>query len=199
LVDPGYENQLTSLDEILDSGIEFGYPDTFRALFAESSDLRHKEVVERSEIFSTYGVCLDRFRETGNIAIFVPVVAVQIYKNIYNEHNTYCPINDDDYALRFITTYVQKGSIFLESLNKFIALSIESGMFGNSLRDSLFLPNPTVDSSDLAEGYFVFTLSHFRIAFHILFVGHGLSFLLFLCEVFSHFIFRQVRFCKLIV
>jgi len=25
LVDPGYENQLISLDEILDSGIEFGY------------------------------------------------------------------------------------------------------------------------------------------------------------------------------
>ena len=25
LVDPGYENQLTSLDKILDSGIEFGH------------------------------------------------------------------------------------------------------------------------------------------------------------------------------
>jgi hypothetical protein len=36
---------------------------------------------------------------------------------------------------------------------------------------------------DASDGYFVFTLSHLRIAFYILFLGHSLSCLLFVCEV----------------
>jgi len=192
LIDPGYCNQLTSLDEILYSGIEFGYPDVFRNFFAISSDLRHEEFIERGEICSTYEVCIDRIRETGNFATFLPVWVVQNYTNIINDHSTVCLLNDDDYVFIFLTAYVQKGSFFLESLNKFFALSIESGVFDKALRNIEFMLKPFRQSSDLSAGYFVFTLSHLRIAFSILFVGHSLSFLLFLCEVFFHFILKYV-------
>jgi hypothetical protein len=113
LVDQGYENHLTSLDEILDSGIEFGYPHIFSGLFGFSSDLRLTEVVERGEKYSTYDVCIDRIRETGNFASFLPMWLVQNYKNIINDHSTVCLLNDDDYNFFFTTTYVQRGSLFL--------------------------------------------------------------------------------------
>jgi hypothetical protein len=54
MVDPGYENQLTSLDEILDSGIEFRYRDILNIFFGVTSISRHNEVAERAEICSTY-------------------------------------------------------------------------------------------------------------------------------------------------
>jgi hypothetical protein len=41
---------LTSLDEILDSGMEFGYDEFGSIFFILSSDLRHTEVVERVEM-----------------------------------------------------------------------------------------------------------------------------------------------------
>jgi hypothetical protein len=192
LVDPGYENQLKSLDEILDSGIAFGFTDGESVFFGLSSDLRHNMVVERAEKCVTYEVCINRIRETGNFAIFAPMWIVQNYTNTINDHSTVCLLNDDDYSFFFITTYVQKGSFFLELLNKYVTLLIESGMFARAARDSVYVPKPIRNDIDMSEGYFVFTLSHLRIAFYILFVGQVLSFLLFLCEVFYHCRLRYV-------
>jgi hypothetical protein len=113
LVDPGYENQLTSLDEILDSGIEFGYNEFGNIEFSLSSELRHKEVVERAEKFSKTEECIDRIRETGNFATFAPIWFVQFYKNITNDHGSVCLLNDDNYLFLFVTTYMQKVAFFL--------------------------------------------------------------------------------------
>ena len=192
LADPGYENQLASLDDILDSGIEFGYPEGSEVFFYESSVLRHKEVLERAEICSTYEVCIDRIRMTGNFALYAPVWAAQIYTNAINDHSTVCLLNDDDYDFFFLTTYVQKGRFFLESLNKFVSLYIESGMIHRNVKDSVYIPRRVLNNTDASDGYFVFNLSRLSIAFYILFFGHGVSFLLFLCEVFYHFRLRYV-------
>jgi len=190
LVDPGYGSQLTSLDEILDSGIEFGYVDAFRILFVLYSDSRYKEIGERAEICSTSEVCVNRIRETGNFATFSPVFIVQNYTNTINDHSTVCLLNDDDYDFFYITTYVQKGSFLLESLNKYITLGFESGVFDRFLKDITFMSRYNRNNIDVPDGYFVFNLSHLLFAFYVLFFGHGLSFLLFLCEVFYHFKFR---------
>ena len=113
--------------------------------------------------------------------------AVQIYTNAINDHSTVCLLNDHDYDFVFLTTYVQKGSFFLESLNKFVCLYIESGMIHRNVKDSVYVPRPVRNNTDLSEGYFVFTLNHLRIAFYILFFGQGVSFLMFLCEASYHF------------
>jgi hypothetical protein len=190
LVDPGYENQLTSLDDILDSGIEFGYVEFYNMIFSLSSDLRHKEIYERAKLFSKTEECIDRIRETGNFAAFAPIWFAQFYTNMTNDHGSVCLLNEDDYILFFITTYTQKGSFFLESLNKYITLSLESGMIARTTRESVFVPKPIRDNMDVSDGYFVFTLSHLRIAFYILFFGQGVSFIMFLCEVFYNFRLR---------
>jgi len=186
LVDPGYEIPLTSLDEILDSGIEFGYTDRWNIEFGVSSELRHKEVVERAEICSTFVECFNRIRETGKFALYAPVWVVKNYTNTINDHNTVCLLNDDGNYFSFVTPYVQKGSFLLESLNKFVSLYTESGMFHRIVRDTVYMSKFTRNIIDVSDGYFFYTLNHLRIAFYILFFGHGLSFLLFLCEVFYH-------------
>ena len=146
VVDPGYENQLTSLDETLNSGIEFGYDESSHIAFNLSSDLRHKEVVTRAEICSNFEVCIDRIRETGNFATYAPVWVVWNYTSIMNDHSTVCVLNDDDYESFFVTTYVQKGSAFLESLNKFVAYYIESGIIHRKVRDRVNKSNDDVSS-----------------------------------------------------
>ena len=190
LVDPGYGSQLTSLDEILDSGIEFGYIDLWNIMFGVSSDLRHEEVFKRAEICSTPEVCIDRIRETGNFAIFDTMFAVGNYTNTINDHSTVCPLNDLDCDFVFISTYVQEGSFFLESLNKYIILSFESGVTDRFVTDIVLMSRFNRNDIDVPDGYFVFNLSHLLFPFYILFFGHGLSFLLFLFELFYHFYLR---------
>jgi hypothetical protein len=190
LVDPGYENQIKTLDEILDSGMEFGYRKVWEKYFRVSSVSRHKEVIARSEICSTFEVCIDRIRETGNFALFAPMWIVQNYTNTINDRSSVCLLNDGDYGLIFITTYVQKGSFFLEPLNKFVSLYIETGMLHRKARDSVYMSSSTRNNTDVSDEYFVFTFSHLHIAFYIFFFGHGLSFLLFLFEKFYLFRLR---------
>ena len=84
LVDPGYKNPLTSLDEILDPGIEFVYTEEINTFLNLSSYWRHKEVVERAERCSTYKVGIDRICETGNFATFFRVCSVRNYTDIIN-------------------------------------------------------------------------------------------------------------------
>jgi hypothetical protein len=113
LVDPGYDSQLASLDEILDSGIKFGYDEFSNMFFRLSSELKHKEVFERTEICSKTEECIDRIRETSNFATFAPIYFVQVYINIINDHSSVCLLNEDDYFYVFVTTYVQKVAFFL--------------------------------------------------------------------------------------
>jgi hypothetical protein len=182
LADPGYENQLKTSEEILDSGIEYGYISATTPFYI-MPDFKNKKVVASGVKCSKDLECLDRIRESGNFAAFVQTGFAHNYINVKNAHSTVCPINDDDYIFYFVTTYVQKGSIFLESLNKFISFFIESGMAGGLSRKCVHVTRLTRNTTAASDGYFVFTLSHLRIAFYILFLGHSLSFLLFLCEV----------------
>jgi hypothetical protein len=190
LVDPGYDNQLTSLDEILDSGIEFGYPVNLNLIFDTFSDLRHKEVLERGEKYSPPEKCIDKIRETGKYACFVPVQLVLNYFSRIHDRSSICLLNDDEYYFSFITTYVQKGSFFLESLNKFVTVSIESGIIDKTVRGSVFVSGSIRNDTDVSDGYFIFKLSHLHISFYILFLGYVVGFFLFLCEVFYHFRIR---------
>jgi hypothetical protein len=171
------------LEEILDSGIEYGFSYFENITFDITSDLKHKEVALRGQQCSSEWECLNRIHETGNFAGFFPTGFAYNLTISINDDSTVCPLNDDDYVLGFLTTYVQKGSFFLESLKKFITLSIESGMADRVLRKSVYVTRPTRKRMDASDGYFVFTLSHFRIAFYILFLCHSVSCLLFVCEV----------------
>jgi hypothetical protein len=162
--------------------MEYGY--TYKTgTLGNSSYLSHKEFVARGEMCSKEWECLQRIREIGNVATFVATYLAHYYTNIINDHGTICPLNDYDYVFSFITTYMQKRSFFLESLNRFIPLSIESGMADRVLGESVHVTRLTRNTTAASDEYFVFTLSHFRIAFYSLFLCHSLSCLLFVCEV----------------
>jgi hypothetical protein len=170
----------------------FGFSDDFRASFSISSVTGHELISKRGETCWTYAVCIDRIHESGNFAMYAPVWSVQNYTKLFKIQSSVCQLNDDDYDILFITSYVQKGSFFLESLNMFVVFLMQSGLINKKVRDSVYMPRSIRNTTDVSDGYFVFTLNHLRIAFYILFVGHGVSFLLFLCEVLYHFRLRYV-------
>jgi hypothetical protein len=183
LVDPGYQEQLTTLEGLLESGIKFGFTYDTDIFYAESSDWRHKEILERREECQLPKKCLDRIRERGDFAILVQDWFVQNYTNKINNHNFICPLNDDDSILVFLSLYVRKGSFLLEIINKLVRIATESGMALKTVRDRIITNRDISFSADIFGEYFVFTLNHLRIAFYILLVGHSMSLVLFACEL----------------
>lgn len=191
LVDPGYQNQLTTLGEILQSGIEFGYRSDFDKLYSESSDSRHMELLARREECSSEQTCIDRIRETGNFATLCQTWMVQDYTNFINDHSFICPLNDDDTFFVFLCIYMPKGSFLLEFVNRLVSFSTESGIIEKKDRERKYKNKDIPEPENIFGDYFVFTLSHLRIAFYILFVGYGLSLLLLLGELLHHFRLRK--------
>jgi hypothetical protein len=186
LVDPGYQKQLTTLEEILESGMKFGYRNDFVKFYEESSDWRHKELLARREECSPEEICLNKIRETGDFATLAEEWFVQNFTYSINDHSFVCPLNDDDYFFVFLSVYVQKGSFLLEFVNKIVTFAMESGMALKADRDRRISNRDVPDPADIFGEYFVFTPNHLRIAFYILFLGHSVSFILFVCELIYH-------------
>jgi hypothetical protein len=182
-VDPGYQEQLTTLEDILESGIKFGFPREIDLHYEESSDWRHKEILERKEDCTLPKKCLDRIRETGDFAIHIQDWFVQNYTNKINNHNFICRLNDDDTFFVFLSIYMQKGSFLLDLVNKLVTVATESGMALKANKDDIITNRDVPSSVDIFGEYFVFTLNHLRIAFYILLVGDSVSLAVFVCEL----------------
>ncbi|XP_021939798.1 uncharacterized protein LOC110839677 isoform X4 [Zootermopsis nevadensis] len=186
LVDPGYQKQLTTLEEILESGMAFGYRNDFDIHYDESSDWRHKELLSKREDCSPEIMCIDRIRETGNYATLSEEWLVQDYTNFINDHSFICPLNDDDTFFILISFYFPKGSFLLEFINRFISSSTESGMIVKMDRDRRYKNKDVPEPGNVFGEYFIFTLGHLSVAFYILLFGHSLSLLLFIGELLYH-------------
>jgi hypothetical protein len=199
LVDPGYQKQLTTLEEILESGIEFGYPPAFDMFYGNSSDWRHMELLLKRVKCSTVETCIDRIRETGNFATFSVTNVVQYYTNFMNYPSFICPLNDYDFFPVFFCFYVPKGSFLLEFVNRLVSVATESGMIVKRERDIIIENKGVADSGIIFGDYFVFTLIHLRIAFYTLFLGQCLSVLLFVGELLFHLTLKKCNFCCFIV
>jgi hypothetical protein len=175
------------LEEILESGIEFGYKGECDFYYDESTDWRHKEILAKRKECSSAEACVDRIRETGNFAFLLQEWYVQNYINYINDHSFVCPLNDYDTFNVFVCFYLPKGSILLEFTNRFATSITESGLAVKVYRDGL-LQNKDVDvSGEIFGDYFVFTVSHLRLAFYILFLGDFLSVLFFFGELLYSF------------
>jgi hypothetical protein len=192
LVDPGYQTQLTTLEEILESGIGFGYPPEFDVWYTDSSDWRHKELLSKREACWPEETCIDRIRETGNFASLCQAWVVVHNTNISSDHSLICPLNDVDTFPVFLSFYVPKGSFLLEFVNQLVSVATESGMAVKVDRDRTCKNKDVADSREIFGDYFVFTVSHLRVAFYVLFVGHGLSVLLFVGELLYYFILKKL-------
>jgi hypothetical protein len=183
LVDPGYQEQLTTLEGILESGMKFGFTDDINMHYEESSDRRHKEILARKEECLLPRMCLQRILERGDFAILVQDWLVQEFTNDVNDHSFICLLNVYDSFPVFLSLYVRKGSPFLELANRFVRVATESGMASKMEADVIFVKRNIFGRAKRFGEYFVFNVNHLRVAFYILLVGHSVSLALLVCEL----------------
>jgi hypothetical protein len=186
LVDPGYQEQLTTLEGILESGMKFGYRHEYAKFYEESSDWRHKELLARREECSPEHICLHRIRERGDFATLAEEWYVQNLTSGLSDHAVFCPLNDADYFFVFLSVYAQKGSYLLEFFNRIVTFATESGIIVKADRKRRTAYKKDSGEAESFGEYFVFTLNHLRIAFYVFILGHSTSFVLFVCELLRH-------------
>jgi hypothetical protein len=186
LVDPGLQKQISSLDELLSSGLEYGYDSLMDKYFFEDdpSDWRHAVIRANRKSCLDNVECLRRTVEKGDFVTFAHSWYEEHFVAVNNPYGPKVICAMDGYIRSTaVTMYFEKGSPFVEPFNSVIHRAVEGGFVrkvASDLRSSWILrevrsSNNSESGDNLGSGCFIFSVAHLEIAFLILTVGLSLS------------------------
>ncbi|KAJ4446709.1 hypothetical protein ANN_13406 [Periplaneta americana] len=190
LVDPGFQTQISTLNELLESGLTYATNKDWETFLNTTS----KEYYSQITLKRKYCAHLECYHLFFNSSQFVMISSSNIFEYYATRANVpICSI--DEYINKFpIVMYLRKGTPLLKNFNHAIRRMKEVGLFDKFLRDmKIYIKEKTshdddddddddVNTASELTGYFVFTMSHIGFAFYMLGVGYLLSFVVLLME-----------------
>lgn len=185
LIDPGLEHEISTVEELLESGMELGIPTTVDTVLPELTSSRYIH----HTLCTDMSLCFRRLAYEGNFAVLC-----SRYNTEYDEGHKYIDSNgksrlchlQQTFSLQFVTMTVQKGSSLLEKFNTIISHVIEAGLVNLWWKDLKYVA--TLRAAKVFEApnseYTAMTTEHFQSAFFVLAFGSLLAVLCFVWEFF---------------
>jgi len=192
LVEPGYRKQIKTFDDLIQSGLMYGYLEATE--IALNISMYYERTKIRSPRFycSEPNECLKRLITHGDITmVHFPNAAEYDAFKIISSHNRkqVCFLEEDIYKMNLVM-YMQTGNPLIHRANTIIRRTIEAGLVDNywSMVKWRVRLKSVVNSTDDAvltddNEYFALALSHLKVAFIILIVGYILCAILFIAEL----------------
>jgi hypothetical protein len=185
-------DQITSVEELLKSGLEYGYTSGFEKYIDDIEDSSYSEIKNHRSICSTSTSCVERVitSDFATLSSAYLVDYILITKMSGGLSYPICPLSHN-VAIWRVSMYLSKGSPLLNPINQVIRRLTESGLVGRFFRDYRNVSMKEVWSlTDIKKryahnvnNYITFSLSHLRLVFVSLFTGLWVSFVVFLCEL----------------
>lgn len=194
LVSPGYHNRISNFDELLDSGLLYGKDENLDS-FMRLAKYYEQEKFETYLDCSARHKCLERLFTDGDITMLSPLIDVMYvlsHVGLAQNGKLICTLDDNVFPLD-ISLYLTKGHPLLDLFNTVITRCTEAGLVAKYWSDLIFynhlrhMGKSKAPSCEVFSGmYFVFSLSHLKIAFVVLVFGFMLSVIVFLAELVYH-------------
>ncbi|KAJ4431189.1 hypothetical protein ANN_19786 [Periplaneta americana] len=188
LVEPGYEKNLETFDELLRSNLKYGYVDIME-LTASTTDYTEHKLFPQSRRVDCSDVtnCMKRVILKRDIAaIGAPIVSHYIASilGVDDEMKVVCFLEE---RLVFASNIalLPKGSPLLPHLNVLIRRTCEGGLVDKLWEETKHIALLTSEKRSTENGndlYFVFSLSHLSPVFILLIVGLVICSFVFLLE-----------------
>jgi hypothetical protein len=197
IIDPGHQKQMKSVNDVLESGVQYGFhPDLHVNLLDESDELP-KEIVQHSEPCKNVELCTQRVAERGDFATISSHHRIQ-YLNTYktlddNGEALLCTFGDN-VMLKFKTFYLPQGSPLLYHCNRVIRAAMEAGLVEYWWQNELItsrIKAAAIRTISPLDNYSVLILTYLQSAFYLLILGYGFALLIFAGEMFRHTIFHS--------
>jgi hypothetical protein len=196
LVNPGFGKSITTLNELLESGIEYGYPgDTGDLHF---SDPTYDIIRKNRKTCKTLYKCLQRVLERKDFATIFDSFHAEYFRTrllFQNIHVQFCTLEEDILLFR-VSMYMAKGNPLLHRINTIITRIFEAGLYGKWQKDfvsSSRLNDHPIDDNytnfsdfateELNTDYSTFSLMHLQVVFYTFLIGQIISTFVFLAEV----------------
>jgi hypothetical protein len=196
LVNPGFGKQIENFEELMSSGLEYGYDQELYDLFFETSS----EDVGENRHFTPSNctdreACLLRVINDNDFATLQIEFMTMYFVTIYLQKESLLCALKDNFRVIDIVMYFPKGSHFRFPINGVIRKILEAGLmkkFENNMKElwkiqqeSLAVRDFVVKNSPV-DDFFVFNTSHLHIAFWSLALGFGLSSVCLLFEILCY-------------
>lgn len=183
LIQPGFEHEISTVNELLESGMEMGLPTTVDTVLPE---LTSKLYIRRT-FCTDMSTCFHRLAFEGNFAVLCSK-----YNTEYDVARKYtdssgksliCHLKED-FSLQFITLTVRKGSHLLDKFNRIISHVLEAGLMNTWWKNLKY--KATLRAASAFTGHnskhTAMTTQHFQSAFFVLAIGLILAMLCFVWE-----------------
>ncbi|KAJ9578933.1 hypothetical protein L9F63_024963 [Diploptera punctata] len=194
LIDTGFYKQISSEEEMLESGIDFGYHPITELVHTDMVGERYK----RRNLCSNMGDCISRVAYRADMAVFiVKILADHMLYTKYVDSNgkpLLCHV-DEMFSSVYYSMLLQKGSVYLEKFDKIILQLNQAGITEFWWRNLSY--NDRINAVKMAEPksdeYIVLEIKHFLSTIVLLLFGYVTSVIALLCEVLSNKIFKCFR------
>jgi ionotropic kainate glutamate receptor 3/ionotropic kainate glutamate receptor 5 len=185
LIDPGLQHQISSENELLDSGMALGIPATVLSVIPGISDERYRRHDSCKDVTS----CEDRMAFKGDMAFFFSKYNMEYLaaaKYVDGDGKTLVCKFDEIFCIQLGTFPVPKGSQFLETFNEIIMYLLQGGFKDQWWKEIQYAATLDLASNiNLPPGeYIELTLEHLQSAFYFLVLGYILSIFAFVSELF---------------
>jgi hypothetical protein len=185
LIQPGFEHQIQSVEELVESDVEYGFHKGFDKYFNDSTDeILVKILANRKDCAESETKCHYRTITKGEFAILDTSHNMEylIANHTFEQSEEPLFYSLKDTFLRSnIVMYLTKGNHLLDRINNIITHAVEAGLIDQWWREIKF--SWTLSrGTQIHEKSSIFTLLDLQTAFVSLFLGLGFSIAVFMVE-----------------
>jgi hypothetical protein len=204
LIDPGYERQISSMEELFRSDLTFLLYEGYVPFYEGSDDWRSAKILNNHRECQRY-TCLEGMKELAPLrtsAVLWNDYLIQYYtmEGLFGSATgrpLLCKVPDGIVLSTNDVMYMPRGNPLLDRVNEVISSALEAGLYRkwyDSLKNKLKVKARAIAISSLANDYCNLSTEHMQSAFYALFLGYVLSIAVFLFELrgkFFCFILRK--------
>jgi hypothetical protein len=201
LIDTGYEEPIRNVAEMLNAGMKFGFPRSYKIFFNESSDTVGSAILRKMVLCPDEGICMKWASQYRNISTLRSEFAAEYSNSIgsstdENNRPLLCDLEDGVIVYLEAVLAVLKGNPLLEHINNVIDRIVEGGLFVQWKKlffNSARVAGKTTSSHTLADSYLPISIIHMQSAFYLVLMGYAVSLLSFVIERawYSHTLNRR--------
>ncbi|PSN35821.1 Ionotropic receptor 209 [Blattella germanica] len=197
MVNPNLEKQISTVNEILNSGLHYAISATVQYLLPELSSERF----QKRELCYDPEHCRYRLAHTRDFALLYSQINTDyvVALNYLNSNGKplFCTIKET-FVRQYITMAMKKGNPILYKINSIILRILQAGLVELWWKDLKYRAALTAAKhTDDAADYHSLTLHHFQSAFYLLLIGNTIAILIYFTKyLFQKSYLKKLNLCK---
>jgi hypothetical protein len=194
LIEPGYEEPIKSVEQMLASDMKFGFFEIYEKFFTDTLESTETTILKNAIRCPNYDTCRNWTTVYHNISTILNEFTKVLMDadGIWTDENNRplaCELEYGGVETSGVVFRVSQGSAILELINDVIGRVVEGGIFIQIFNRGLYKAKvkSKFHSPTFEDTYYAVSVSHLLTVFYLLLLGYLLAFACVVAEIFWHF------------